>query len=483
MPVVKAVTYVLAHTPHLVRYGSKPSREVVKDPELIDEIEGSLRSFDAARDYGPHQVYIGNRRPEELAGAVTPWYANLTPGERTGPFGEIIPEIEFYGLMRIADTFGLLRLERSASLEAKELLQAHPLIRDEELAHLEKGLPEEQIQSLVRKGALPLYLDDGRLAGAMQRAHDNDDTLTASVLLENLACKASGGWALRHLQTGASPVVPEEVDYVLGCGEEGVGDRYQRGAGAMGKAMAEFAGFQASSGSDVKAFCAAPIHAAVVGGSLIQSGVFHNVVIAGGGSLAKLGMKFKGHLANDMPIMEDVLGAVAILLGPDDGRNPILRTDAVGLHPVAASASPPAMMDALVVKPLEKLGYNLLDVDKFALELHNPEITEPAGSGNVPLSNFRTLAGVAVLRKEIERSQMEEFVALRGMPGFSPTQGHIAAAVPFLGHARQRLLAGEIARSMFVAKGSLFLGRMTNLSDGMSFIVERNNGGDANGTS
>jgi betaine reductase len=71
---------------------------------------------------------------------------------------------------------------------------------------------------------------------------------------------------------------------------------------------------------------------------------------------------------------------------------------------------------------------------------------------------------------------MEPFVAERGMPGFSPTQGHIAAAVPFLGHARQRLLSGEIKRSMFVAKGSLFLGRMTNLSDGMSFVVERNRG-------
>ena len=251
----------------------------------------------------------------------------------------------------------------------------------------------------------------------------------------------------------------------------------------MGKAMAEFAGFMTSSGSDVKAFCAAPIHASIVGGSLIQSGIFRSVVIAGGGSLAKLGMKFKGHLANDMPILEDVLGAVAIVLGPDDGRNPTLRTDAVGLHPVGVSASPPAMMDALVVKPLEKLGYSLLDVDKYALELHNPEITEPAGSGNVPLSNFRTLAGVAVLRNEIGRSQIGEFVAQRGMPGFSPTQGHIAAAVPFLGHARQRLMSGEIQRSMFVAKGSLFLGRMTNLSDGMSFIIERNRRGNTDGTS
>jgi len=30
---------------------------------------------------------------------------------------------------------------------------------------------------------------------------------------------------------------------------------------------------------------------------------------------------------------------------------------------------------------------------------------------------------------------------------------------------------------MFLAKGSLFLGRMTQLSDGISFLLERNNGG------
>lgn len=476
-PTIKAVTYVLAHVPHLVRYGSKPLREGAKDPAVLGHIEEALRNFEAARDYGPHQVYIGNRRPEALAEAAQPWHTHLLPGDRFGPFGEIVPEVEFYGLMRIADTFGLFRLEHDFSLEARERLSRHPLVQPDELELLEQGLPPEQIEAMVADGALPIYGDDMRLVGAMRNAHEEDDTLTANVLLENLACKASGAWAMRHLLNKEHGVNPQEVDYVLGCGEEGVGDRYQRGAGAMSKAMAEFAGFSASSGSDVKAFCAAPIHATVVGGSLIQAGVFRNVVVVGGGSLAKLGMKFRGHLKHNMPILEDVLGAVAIVIGPNDGQNPVVRTDAVGLHRVSVSASPPAMMQALIVEPLQKLGYKLLDIDKYSLELHNPEITEPAGSGNVPLTNFRTLAALAVMRKELEKEQMNAFVAERGMPGFSPTQGHIAAAVPFLGHARQRLLSGEMERSMFVAKGSLFLGRMTNLSDGMSFVIERNQGG------
>lgn len=475
-PVVKAVTLVLAHVPHFARYGSKPLREIPRDEQALGQIESALRSFDQARDYAPHQVYIGNMRPEALAAIEKPWYAHTKTSDRFGPHGEIIPEDEFYGLMAIADQFDLFRLEKEFAAHTRERLSEHPLIKPDELKPLDKGLPRDQIRAMIAEGALPLFVNGGTLVGAMRSGHDEDDTLTANVLLENLACKASGAWAMRHLTNERHGVDLAQVDYVLGCGEEGVGDRYQRAGGAMGKAMAEFAGFSEASGSDVKAFCAAPIHATVTGASYVRSGLYRNVVVAGGGSLAKLGMKFRGHVKHQMPIMEDVLGAVAIVIGPDDGKNPVIRLDGVGIHRVKHSSSPPAMMQALVVEPLERMGHKMTDVDKFALELHNAEITEPAGSGDVALTNYKTLAGIAVLRKEIARDEMDAFVRERGMPGYSPTQGHIAAAVPFLGHARDRMLNGEMQRAMFVGKGSLFLGRMTNLSDGMSFVVEPNGG-------
>jgi hypothetical protein len=38
-------------------------------------------------------------------------------------------------------------------------------------------------------------------------------------------------------------------------------------------------------------------------------------------------------------------------------------------------------------------------------------------------------------------------------------------------------MSGKINRSMIVGKGSLFLGRMTNLFDGVSFIMQKNSGG------
>jgi betaine reductase len=92
----------------------------------------------------------------------------------------------------------------------------------------------------------------------------------------------------------------------------------------------------------------------------------------------------------------------------------------------------------------------------------------------VPRTNYRIIGSFAVLRHEIAREGLDDFVARHGMPGFSPTQGHIASAVPVLGHSIKAIQDGRMRNTMFLAKGSLFLGRMTQLSDGMSFLLEKN---------
>ena len=48
--------------------------------------------------------------------------------------------------------------------------------------------------------------------------------------------------------------------------------------------------------------------------------------------------------------------------------------------------------------------------------------------------------------------------------------------VPYLGFCREDLTSGELNRAMIIGKGSLFLGRMTNLFDGVSIVLERNSG-------
>jgi len=305
----------------------------------------------------------------------------------------------------------------------------------------------------------------------MSGAHEEDESLTASVLLENLACKATGALALEHLLAQAG-LPATELEYAIGCGEEAVGDRYQRGGGNLAKAIAEQAGCANASGSDVKAFCCAPIHALVTAASLVSAGVYPHVAIVAGGSLAKLGMKFAGAVKNGAPVLEDVLAGVAILVGPPGDGAPMIRLDAVGRHRVGSGSAQQAVLEDLVVEPLERLGRRILDVERYATELHDPEITEPSGAGNVPSRNYRLIGALAVKRGELARGQLDSFERERGLPGFSPTQGHVASAIPWLPHALRELRAGELGSTMLLAKGSLFLGRMTELADGLSVILE-----------
>jgi len=216
------------------------------------------------------------------------------------------------------------------------------------------------------------------------------------------------------------------------------------------------------------------LHALILAGALIAAGVHRRVVVVGGGSLAKLGMKFRGHLTVGYPILEDVLAGMAIDVVADDGRSPELRLDAAMVHRIDDGGAGHHMYGALAQAPLRTLGLRLSDVDRFAVELHNPDITEPAGSGDVPGTNYTMLAALAARAGEITREQMPAFVRAHGLPGFSPTQGHIPSAIPYLPHAILGLTEGTMTRVQFIAKGSLFLGRMTGMSDGASVLLERN---------
>jgi betaine reductase len=425
---------VLQHVPDLVRYGSKPLRERERLPELT----GALRTYEQALAYPPHQVFIGNLRPEALWELSRPWWsAPNGSGERRGRFGEFMPQAEYYELLAELDQFDLVRL----------------------------GVEPDEAA-----GQIALY-EGERIVGTFAPAHEADESLQATVLLENLASKASGAHALRVL-LAQTRIDPETVEYAIGCGEEAVGDRYQRGGGALAKAIAEASGLSRASGSDVKAFCSAPVHALAIAGALVQSGAYRSVVVVAGGSLAKLGMKFQGALDHGVPVLEDVLAGMAVLVGPAEDAAPVIRIDAIGRHQICSGASQQALLTDIVVRPLAMLGRRITEVDRYSTELHDPEITEPAGGGDVADRNYRMLGALAAMRGELDRTAIPEFARTYGLPGFSPTQGHIASAVPWLPHALDRLADGELRSTMLMAKGSLFLGRMTQLWDGASIMLE-----------
>jgi betaine reductase len=460
---IEGVFYSLAHVPDLVRYGSKPLREIRANSALGDELHQKLRGFNAAVAYAPHQAYIGNIAPERLSDWPKPWYDKLIEGATfQGRFGDLVEQNRFYVLLAAADQFDLVSLENGWFHDQ----DTQPNVRGPKLHST------TEIHALCDKGALPLYSGE-RLIGAFEAAHPEDASLAAEVLLENLAAKVTAAHSLRALCKQLD-LDPGEIDFVISCSEEAVGDRYNRGGGNLAKAIAEQVGCIKASGCDVKAFCAGPMYAVVQAASLVQSGVAKRVAVVAGGSLAKLGMKFESHVKKNMPVLEDVLGSFAVILSAAKPGEPCVRLDSAAFHPVGAGASPQAMAENLAEKPLAKLGMKLTDVDRYGVELHNPEITVPSGSGDVPRTNYLTLAALAVMRGQIAKAEMEDFVRTRGMLGYAPTQGHIPSAIVYLGHAVERLRAKQIRHALLIAKGSLFLGRMTQLSDGCSFLVDRN---------
>ncbi len=478
---IKAAAYCLNFAPELaLHYGGTPAQErkTKPDSEFLRELPKHAQTWEQAAAYAPNKAYVGSMSLDELEKAPAPWIDNLGETQRFGKFGEIMPEDEFIGLMDICDVFDLIWLEEKFAAAVAVKLAQNPVMGEKQLARLEKGRPEAELLEVIEKHhALPLYIE-GKLVGCCRRAHDTDENLEAGVMLENMASKASGVLALLHLIKNAG-MAPTDVDFVVECSEEAVGDAMQRGGGNMAKALAEIAECVNASGFDVRGFCAGPVAALITSASMVASGVRPNVVVVSGGSVPKLYMNARDHIKKGVVPLENCIGSFALLLTPDDGQTPVMRLDGIGKHTVGAGASPQAITTAITFDPLASVGLKLTDVDKYAPELHNAEVTLPAGAGNVPEANYKMIAALAVMKGQIERGDIPKFVAERGMPGFAPIQGHIPSGVPYVGHAIEAIKEGRIKRAMIIGKGSLFLGRLTNLADGASFIMEAPGAGAA----
>ena len=154
----------------------------------------------------------------------------------------------------------------------------------------------------------------------------------------------------------------------------------------------------------------------------------------------------------------------------------------IGRHTVGTGSAPQAVIGSLVTMPLDKHGLKITDIDRYSPEMQNPDCTKPAGAGDVPLANYKMIAALGVKRGELQKADLATFPEKFGLVGWAPTQGHIPSGVPYIGFAREDILNGDVKRAMIIGKGSLFLGRMTNLFDGVSFIIQANSGAEAANT-
>ena len=69
------------------------------------------------------------------------------------------------------------------------------------------------------------------------------------------------------------------------------------------------------------------VSAIVTAGAMVKAGLYQRVAVVGGGSLAKLGMKAQAFLEREMPILDDCLASMAVLITNDDGVSPVIRLE------------------------------------------------------------------------------------------------------------------------------------------------------------
>ena len=478
--VIRGTGYILVHVPGMVMdHGTTQTTEKIVNPDsdYLKEIGSHMRSYEQVVNYAPNQTYIGNMSIEDLTALGQPWYeeGKAVQGTRYGKFGEIMPEAEFILLMQVCDAFDLVRLDKDFVAAHKAELAADPVITEHIMSMVKDGVDQDDIMHFVNEEHAESITYEGKLVGYVKRAHDVDANLSAHVMFENLVAKASGVLAILHMLR-ESGIDASEVEYVIDCCEEACGDMNQRGGGNFAKAEAEIAGLVNATGSDARGFCAGPAHAMVEAAALVKSGAYKNVVVVGGGCTAKLGMNGKDHVKKGLPVLEDCLGGFAILVSENDGVNPEINLEVLGRHTVGTSSSPQAVIQALVYDPVQAAGMKITDIDKFSPELQNPDILKPAGAGDVTEANNKMIAALGVKLGMIPKPEMINFMKQHGLTGYAPTQGHIPSGVPYLGFARESILAGKTKNAMIIGKGSLFLGRMTNLFDGVSFLVQKNTG-------
>ena len=173
-----------------------------------------------------------------------PWFEKkVENASRFGKYGEIMPQDEFYGLIKVSDVFDLVLIENGLMASIKTSFEKHPLLKDL-TPKLGEGYEMADIEKAVNtQHAEPLYMNN-ELVGCVKRAHELDKNLTSHIMTENLVVKASGILAGLHLIDKYDDINLEDIDYIIECSEEACGDMNQRGGGNFAKAIGEVLGLK-----------------------------------------------------------------------------------------------------------------------------------------------------------------------------------------------------------------------------------------------
>jgi hypothetical protein len=131
--------------------------------------------------FTPQQVFIGNLTPEALAHYPRPWTDHPVENPQpVGPFGRIVDQAAVYGLMKLSDDFDLVVLREDIAQSAQAALRSFGQARFGDRLGKITGVRAEQLRQIAETDSgLPLF-HEGRLAGFVRSAHDQDTSLGAT---------------------------------------------------------------------------------------------------------------------------------------------------------------------------------------------------------------------------------------------------------------------------------------------------------------
>ena len=184
-PVLKGSSYVLVHTPDMIEHnGTTQTTEKITNPdsEYLKTLYDNIRSYEEVVNYPPNQTYIGNLNYKELKEIEQPWVDKPVEGKRFSETGEIMPQMEFFGLLQLCDVFELVYLETEFANEVKTALSNHKLFK-EDAEKIHEGVELDWIKEQVDEHEAEGLYHDRQLVGCVVRAHEIDVNLNAQVML------------------------------------------------------------------------------------------------------------------------------------------------------------------------------------------------------------------------------------------------------------------------------------------------------------
>ena len=409
---VTSASLVLEHVPDLVRYGSKPARE----PQQLEAITGGAPPVRGRRRLSAEPGV--HRQPR----ARRPLGATARPGGATRS--------------QAATSAGRVRRRDGP---ARTSTSCWP--RSTSSTSCAWAPSPSRASSRCRRG--------DEVVGAFAPATTtSDESLTAHVLLENLSMQGQRG--ARPAPSARVRRRRPRVDHVR--------DRVRRGG--RGRSVPArrrqpregdrrgTAGSTDASGVDVKAFCAAPGPRADRGRRAGRGGRLR----AGRRRRGRLGRQARhevpGRARDGVPDPRGrARGRWPCCVGPADGSTVrSMRMDAVGRHRVAPGSSQQALLEDIVGAPLDAMGRRSATSTGTRPSSTTRRSPSRRAAATSPTATTGCSQGSASCAASSSATDIAGVRRAHGLPGFSPTQGHIASAVPWLPHALARVRAGELHR-------------------------------------